>query len=177
MPKSDPLPMGPLLALARLLAGPQHADRVAEEVALAATDADGYAARFEDRMDDRMISPQTSRLVWIALVDALDDAGRAIELDWKEDVAEVEAALDRLAGRPVFADTLPDDADTFDALKQAGRQALDANLALFHLDIDSDSYPVTLVPLPDAYPAQVLADQLGTGLFVPFSAVPPPLSP
>ena len=138
-----------LTALAALLA-PGEPD-VAEDVTSAHDDPDAYVRDNADRLDDRGIDEPVPNLAWIALVDALGVRGLLAEVDWKEESEEIIRQLRALRSNPGdeawawVADTdIHVDAFTFLDLAGAGLRAGGTTLAV--LDIESDCYPLVLVP-------------------------------
>lgn len=168
MPSPSPSPSPPraaLLALATLLA-PGIPD-VPERVMNAHDDPDGYLRTHTDRLDDRGIDEPIPELAWIALVDALTDHDLLAEVDWKEAADEIVAQLRELRSSPAepeswawFAE-VADDLPTYDFLERAG-DALRANgTTLAVLDIESDCYPLVLLPNSQADDLRQLAATTG----------------
>lgn len=138
-----------LTAITALLA-PGEPD-VAERVLQAHTDPDAYLAAHADRLDERGIDEPIPELAWIALVDALTDHDLLAEFDSKEDSDEIVAQLRGLRSSPspeawawlAIADT---EVPTYDFLELAGGELHKTGTALAVLDIESDCYPVVLLP-------------------------------
>ncbi|NUT51518.1 MAG: hypothetical protein HOV94_30110 [Saccharothrix sp.] len=142
-----------LVAVAALLA--PDVPEVAERVAHAHDDPDGYLEAHADRLDERGIDEPVPELAWIALVDALDDHDLLAEVDWKEAADEVVARLRTLRtspAEPVWAwlERTPDELATYDFLEFAGDRLRDTGTTLAVLDIESDCYPLVLLPNGDA---------------------------
>ncbi|HWO66734.1 MAG TPA: DUF6630 family protein [Umezawaea sp.] len=139
-----------LAALAALLA-PGEPD-VAARVTSAHDDPDAYLRAHADRLDDRGIDEPIPNLAWIALVDALADHDLLAEVDWKEESEEVVGQLRALRSNPTDAEawTWLDNADihvaTHEFLDLAGARLSEAGTTLAVLDIESDCYPLVLVP-------------------------------
>ncbi|MFD0200410.1 MULTISPECIES: DUF6630 family protein [Saccharothrix] len=152
-----------LLALAALLA--PGVPEVAERVAHAHDDPDGYLRAHADRLDDRGIDEAEPDLPWIALVDALTDHDLLAEVDWKEAADEVVAQLRDLRSSPAAPEAwawfarLDGGLPAYDFLERAGTELRAAGTRLAVLDIDSDCYP--LVMLPDADDLRRLATAAG----------------
>ncbi|WP_063797760.1 DUF6630 family protein [Saccharothrix sp. NRRL B-16348] len=153
-----------LLALATLLA-PDVPD-VAARVTSAHDDPDGYLRAHADRLDDRSIDEAIPELAWIALVDALTDHDLLAEVDWKEAADEIAAQLRQLRSSPtdpaawtwlVDVDDLP----TYDFLERAGVELRACGTTLAVLDIESDCYPLVLLPNADAPALRDLATAAG----------------
>ncbi|NGO84269.1 DUF6630 family protein [Streptomyces sp. 196(2019)] len=162
-----------LAGIAALLA-PAHPS-VAEEVLHAHDRPHDYVSAFEDRLDQRGIDEPVENLAWIALIDALHAHGLLAEFDWKEDAHEIRAQLEGLGSRPSAdpwplsgAPEPPLPTDAF--LHACGRRYREVGAALAVLDIESDCYPVAVLPAARAQELTALAavagfpvQHLGTG--------------
>ncbi|MEO6083156.1 MAG: DUF6630 family protein [Umezawaea sp.] len=154
-----------LIAIAALLAPgePDVADRAVQAHAY----PDSYLRDHADRLDERGIDEPVPELAWIALIDALTDRGLLAEVDWKEATAEITAQLRGLRSSPAqpeawtWLDTTDTDLVTYDFLELAGRELRDAGIALAVLDIESDSYPLVLLPADRATDLVTLAATAG----------------
>jgi hypothetical protein len=139
-----------LIAIAALLA-PDEPD-VADQVAHASHDPNGYLQAYADRLDERGIDEPIPNLAWIALIDALTDRGLLAEMDWKESAEEIIAQLRGLRSSPpqpeawAWMDHTDTDRPTHDFLELAGNTLRSAGTALAVLDIQSDCYPLVLLP-------------------------------
>ncbi|MCE6998623.1 hypothetical protein LZG04_28060 [Saccharothrix sp. S26] len=149
-----------LVGLAALLAPgvPQVADRVAS----AHDDPSGYVEAHADRLDERGIDEPIPDLAWIALVDALTDHGLLAEVDWKEAGDEIVAQLRELRSSPADAGAWSWSADVadlpaYDFLERAGAQLRATGTTLAVLDIESDCYPLVLLPNGHADDLRALA--------------------
>lgn len=155
-----------LAELAELLAPGRPA--VIEEVLLAYEDPEAYVRTHAGRLDERGIDEPEDNLAWIALVDALAAQGLLAEVDWKEDGEEIRRQVRALESRP---DTDPwslsDEADeaealdTFAFLTHYGALHRDVGTALAMLDIESDCYPLVLLPAARAAELTPLARRAG----------------
>ncbi|ARI56145.1 hypothetical protein A6E92_31240 [Streptomyces sp. S8] len=162
-----------LAGIAALLT-PAHPS-VAEEVLHAHDRPHDYVSAFEDRLDQRGIDEPVENLAWIALIDALHAHGLLAEFDWKEDAHEIRAQLEGLGARPSAdpwplsgAPEPPLPTDAF--LHACGRRYREVGAALAVLDIESDCYPVAVLPAAHAQELTALAavagfpvQHLGTG--------------
>jgi hypothetical protein len=138
-----------LLAVATLLA-PAHAD-VAERTLSAHDDPDAYLAEHADRLDERGIDEAIPNLAWIALIDALDDHRLLAEIDWREDSQEIIAQLRGLASAPdAPAAWVDEELPTYEFCQSLGARLQAAGTTLAVLDIESDCYPLVLLPNGDA---------------------------
>ena len=139
-----------LAALAALLA-PGEPD-VADRVTSAHDDPDAYLRTHADQLDERGIDEPIPNLAWIALVDALADHDLLAEVDWKEESEEVVGQLRALRSNPANAETWTwlDHTDihvaTHEFLDLAGARLRETGTTLAVLDIESDCYPLVLVP-------------------------------
>ena len=139
-----------LIGLAALLA--PDAPDVADRVAGAHDDPDGYLRTHADRLDERGIDEPIPELAWIALVDALTDHDLLAEVDWKEAADEIVAQLRALRSGPSGADAwawfgqADGDVPAYDFLDRAGAELWTTGTALVVLDIESDCYPLVLLP-------------------------------
>jgi len=149
----------PLFQICELLAPSDAA--LSTTVRLAMEDPQGWVERYRG---GRILEASVD-LPWIALVDGLGRAGRVAELNWKEHPLEIMAWLDRLVpavDRWRWTESLELDAlDTEAFLDQAGERLRREGLALLGLDIDSDSYPLALVPETLVGPLRALVTEVG----------------
>ncbi|MCE7010166.1 hypothetical protein LWC34_46295 [Kibdelosporangium philippinense] len=149
-----------LVAIAALLA-PDEPD-VADRVVHAYTDPDSYLRAHADQLDNRGIDEPIPELAWIALVDALADHGLLAEVDWKESADEIVAQLRGLRSSSAAVDRITiTDLDTYEFLALAGDQLRAAGTALAVLDIESDCYPLVLLPAERATELVSLATTAG----------------
>jgi len=87
------------------------------------------------------------------LVDTLIDNDQMAEVDWKEDEEEIRFAINRILKAKNYGVALADeckydDNETFEILEEIDTQELKPKaFSLEILDIDSDSYVFTIVPL------------------------------
>ncbi|WIX77141.1 hypothetical protein QRX50_37925 [Amycolatopsis carbonis] len=152
-----------LAAVATLLA--PSAPQVTERALAAHDDPEAYLRDHADRLDERGIDEPFAGLPWIALVDALTDHGRLAEVDWKEAPDEISGRLLALRSAPA-ADELwkslaEIDLPTYEFLETAGKQLLTTGTALAVLDIESDCYPLVLLPATQADDLVTLAAKAG----------------
>ncbi|WP_328456554.1 DUF6630 family protein [Amycolatopsis sp. NBC_00438] len=137
-----------LIAVAALLA--PDVPQVRERAAAAHDDPDAYLREHADSLDERGIDEPLPELAWIALVDALADHGLLAEVDWKEAPDEIVGRLRALRSAPAedsaWASLAEADLPTFEFLELAGGQLAATGTALAVLDIESDCYPLVLLP-------------------------------
>ncbi|MEV6639114.1 DUF6630 family protein [Amycolatopsis sp. NPDC051371] len=152
-----------LVAVATLLA--PAAPQVPARAAAAHDDPGAYLIEHADRLDDRGIDEPFPGLPWIALVDALDDHGLLAEVDWKEAPDEIAGQLRQLGSAP-RADELwtslgESELPTYEFLELAGKRLHETGTALAVLDIESDCYPLVLLPAARAGDLVALAEAAG----------------
>ncbi|ALG09362.1 DUF6630 family protein [Kibdelosporangium phytohabitans] len=138
-----------LTAIAELLA-PGNPD-VTDRVVHAHSDPDSYLRAHADQLDERGIDEPIPNLARIALVDALTGHGLLAEVDWKEDADEIVAQLKRLRSSPAQPGawvwfTGGTGLDTYGFLELAGSELHARGTALAVIDIESDCYPLVLLP-------------------------------
>lgn len=131
--------MQPLLELAERLA---PNSKVRQSVAVALADPAGHARAHAGKDRFRFPVPE-GKVAWLVLVDALIDAGRACEVDWRADREELVASLRPLLPKSVklTARELPDQA-AWSILALVKRKLAAHKLVLLTMNIDSDSYPL-----------------------------------
>ena len=154
-----------LVALAALLA--PDVPEVSDRVTSAHDDPDGYVRTHADRLYQRGIDETLPELAWIALVDALTDHDLLAEVDWKEAAVEIVDQLRHLRSGPAdpaswtwFAD-LADNLPAYDFLDRAGAELRATGTTLAVLDIESDCYPLVLLPNDQADALRDLAGAAG----------------
>lgn len=151
-----------LIAIATLLA--PDAPDVASRAADAHTDPEAFLRTHADRLDERGIDEPLPELAWIALVDALTDHDLLAEVDWKEAAEDIIDQLRELRSSPqdwTWAADCDTDLPTYDFLQLAGTKLRDAGTALAVLDIESDCYPLVLLPAARADELVTLATTAG----------------
>ena len=160
---------GALLALASQLGGSRGA-KVAREVALAADDPARFLATTKHELFEDWDDDDTDELPWLALIEALNDAGRLAEVDWKEAGTEILAWLEKIGGAPakraLRAGHEPelDERRTDEALALFGKLLGAAGQALLVFDKSSDSFPLMVVPAADVRALISLARVAGASI-------------
>lgn len=96
--------------------------------------------------DDVALTPK------FVLIDTMEDEDQMAEVDWKEDEGEIRFAINAILEAKNYAtisnDVKYDDSETSDILNLINDNELrSAGYSLEILDIDSDSYVFTIVPL------------------------------
>jgi hypothetical protein len=137
-----------LVAVATLLA--PDVPQVAEHALAAHDDQEAYLLAHAERLDERGIDEPFPLLPWIALVNTLADHGLLAEVDWKEAAGEITGQLRALRSAPPLGDLwtslAESDLPTYEFLEDAGSRLRGTGTALAVLDIESDCYPLVLLP-------------------------------
>ncbi|WDF48375.1 hypothetical protein PQ459_07815 [Chryseobacterium sp. KACC 21268] len=99
------------------------------------------------------------------LIDTMQDEDQMAEVDWKEDEDEIRYAINRILEAKNYASLSSgskyDDNETFDILNHINDKELKSiGYSLEILDIDSDSYVFTIVPLEKHQEVATLFSQL-----------------
>jgi hypothetical protein len=118
----------------------------AKRVTLAFDDAEAYAKRYRRALEERGLSEVDP---WIAVVDALEEAGALASIDWKTDADELGLVIRRLLGKPLRwpKGTDHDERSTAELLEIFGERLVrEHSMTLAHLDIGADEYELVLVP-------------------------------
>ena len=148
---------------------PDDADALWSEVEQALNEPEHYYSRFADDLANRGIESPDAVSPWLALVDGLQRRGQLHEMDWKLDMGDVIWGVQQLQSsrqRGLSLDALADSKATgHDALMEAGVHLRSQGVALVTFDIDSDSYPLSLLAQEDVKPLEELANRVGGRLF------------
>lgn len=158
-----------LTRLIALLSTPEDRAAVLAETLLARDAPQDYFDRFADALYQRGIEDVHEVDFWLALTDALEKTGNLRESDWKTEGGEIAYILQTLAAKRGL--TLTDDAcralttrqgyDSIEALATDIRAIVQPiGLTAVYLDIDSDSYPLCLIPNAQVAQARALARSL-----------------
>ena len=143
---------------------PDDVEDLWAEVQWALTEPALYHSRFTDDLENRGIFDAQGVRPWLALVDGLQRRGQNCELDWKLDMGDLVWNLKQLKSvqqQAISLDALEEsEAEGFDALQEAGSFLQTQGLALLSFDIDSDSYPLSVVDNSAVEPLLGLAQRL-----------------
>lgn len=161
------------------LIAPDH-QKAHARVELALTAPAKYAARYAEEREDRNVEEDEPVDPWLELVSTLSDerVGLASAADWKSPAEDIAAGLRaaiaahrKLRGNNALYDGAKlfafydEDAHvktkTIDFIRLCGRALSAHGLALVELDIDSDSYELTLIPYRDLPRGVALAKAAG----------------
>ena len=144
----------------------EDVDELWGEVHQALTQPQQYYNRFADDLPNRGIDAPEDVTPWLALVDGLQRRGQNFELDWKLDMGDAIWALRALKTvqqRAVPLEPLAaSKALSHDALLEAGDYLRTRGLSLVSFDIESDSYPLSVLETGAVAPLQALAKRVGS---------------
>ncbi|MFT3713169.1 MAG: hypothetical protein QM817_36405 [Archangium sp.] len=136
---------------------------------LALEKPDQYAKKFRQQLEDRNVEDEPVD-AWLQLVDALGDAKLAFGVDWKASAEDIAFALGEVLKTkklPLKFLTAPYDAAahlstrTDQFIAWCGRALSAHGLSVISLDIESDSFELTVVPRSDVAVLQRAAKTLG----------------
>ena len=170
-PAQAPVTAGDWLALTAALGQalvPDDVDGLWDEVQQALTAPAQYLARFDDDLASRGIEEAIGVTPWLALVDGLQRRNQNTELDWKLNMGDLVWAL-RLLNTVQHNEPLlkalktleKRDTTGHDALEEAGALLKQQGFSLVTLDIDSDSYPLSILKSAAVEPIAALAQRAG----------------
>lgn len=118
--------------------------------------------------DDPQLVAAVSQAVedpWLAMIEALDDAGALAYLepgDTGAQLADALAGLPRVFAASIDLDSIGDvDADLMTAVAVANEMLDEQGLALVYLEEEPDAYPLVAVAADDAEEIVALAGALG----------------
>jgi hypothetical protein len=124
-----------------------------------------YLDRFADDLVNRGMDEPEHVTPWLALVEGLQRRGQNFELDWKLNMDDAIWALQQLQAvqqRGLDWQALAGSkALNHEALQEAGDYLRSQNLGLVSFDIDSDSYPLSVLEASAVAPLQALAQRVG----------------
>ena len=140
------------------------------EVVLALEQPGAYFAQFEDDLGNRGIEDAAYVTTWLALVDGLQRRDLNVEMDWKMGVEELVLSLAtlRMAVQHSlrFGSLASGSSFGEEALMQTSAWLRAQGMALVSLDIQSDCYPLSLVPVADVEILEPLVKRVGERLIV-----------
>lgn len=112
-----------------------------------------YFAKYSERYEERGIDvdeDDEKTLYWIGMTDELIEGGYVVELDYKCDLEEFLASLQQLKTYPLIADIIPkmtlNESENIEAWGEEISLTTEGKAMLCMLDIDSDSYPLFILP-------------------------------
>jgi hypothetical protein len=129
-------------------------ESVLAATALAIDDAQAYLDRYEETAErlDHLPEPAADpQLPWLALVDRLQAALRAVEIDWRSDRDDIVWSLQQLGEYSALPESVRDEivrlscSNSIDCLVAIAGTVAKTSRRLVALDIDSDSYVVMLL--------------------------------
>lgn len=113
-----------------------------------------YFARYSERYEERGIDvdeDDEKTLYWIGMTDELIEGGYIVELDYKCDLQDFLASLQQLKDYKLIADIIPEitlnEGENIEAWSEKISLAIEGKALLCMPDIDSDSYPLFILPL------------------------------
>jgi len=116
----------------------------------AATDPVAFFAQHSELMEELEIEEPSNDLFKLLLCALLKQKGRLVVLDWKLDPPDVADAVTRLSDQKIKLSPVKDSRQSSsDLLKSANVQLAQHKQALAHIQLDSDSYNLIMVPLCD----------------------------
>lgn len=128
---------------------PQN-DELVNEVNLAFSDPESYFEKYSDDLMERGIENSTEVTPWLALVDGLARSASLVELDCKFDAADLVWNLEQLqickANAIDFSQISNSDEYSEELFTLVARELDGYSMNLIILDIDSDSYPLMVIP-------------------------------
>lgn len=114
-----------------------------------------YFTRTSGRYDERGIDvdkAESKTLYWIGMTDELIEGGYVAEVDYKCELEDFLWSLQQLKNYPLIADVIAglslNESENVDAWGEEICLAIEGKAYLCLIDIDSDSYPVFILP-PD----------------------------
>ncbi len=114
-----------------------------------------YFSKYSERYEERCIDvneDDEKTLYWIGMTDELIEGGYVKELDYKCDLEEFLASLQQLRSYTLIADIIPgiklNESENIEAWGEEIALAIEGKALFCLLDIDSDSYPLFILP-PD----------------------------
>lgn len=154
------------LLLTKLAPG---AKSVHARVRLAIDDPETYAKKFRSKLEDRNAEDDPID-PWLQFVDALEDASLEWAVDWKASADDVVHALTQVLKKkklkPALLTSVYDpgahlSTRTNDFIAWCGRALSAHGLAVVSLDIESDSFELTVIPTKDLSELQRAAKKAG----------------
>ncbi|MGO1410973.1 MULTISPECIES: DUF6630 family protein [unclassified Microbacterium] len=136
-----------------------------EAVELAAGDPDAFLEAHGDVLKELGITTASQIDPWLAMIDALDDAGALAYLerdDAGEELADALAGLPRVVGADVELDEVSDVEDSLvTAVEVADRLLAPHGLRVVYLDEGTEDVPLVVVPLANTDEINRVAARLG----------------
>ncbi|MCM1164642.1 MAG: hypothetical protein NC299_12745 [Lachnospiraceae bacterium] len=99
----------------------------------------------EDTLDDL----DDDEILFLSMLDELEEHGFAFEFDWKCELGDFLWGLEQIKGYEAIADVLktvkPDESKDIEAWGKQINAALGETACVCYIDINSDSYPITIL--------------------------------
>lgn len=138
---------------------------VGDAVAKAAGDPEAFLAEHAQVLGELGVTDASQVDPWLALIDAIDDAGALAYLepdDTGEELADALAALPRVVAAGVELDEVSDVAESQrDAIAVADRLLAAHGLRVVYLDEGTEDVPLVVVPIADSEEIVRLVGRLG----------------
>jgi hypothetical protein len=138
--------------------------------AQAIDDPQSYLDRYDEtaeRLGDRPDAAADPQVPWLALVDRLLAALRAVEIDWRTDRDDIAWSLQQLVDYAALPQSVRDAiarlscGDSIECLVAIAALVAETDRRLVVLDIDSDSYVVMLLDNATYLRTTMVAESLG----------------
>jgi len=155
-----------LLSLSKLLA-PDDDGSLQQALTLAACEPAVYLQQHPETAERGFVDAETPSLPWLALVDGLLARGRAMEVDHRTDMEEVDWNLSKVKNYSRFSPKTRAWMGSFrmegagECLREIAPHAAEDGLVIAVMDIDSDSYVTLILSKDDYAKATELAAKLG----------------
>ncbi|WP_119697820.1 DUF6630 family protein [Microbacterium halotolerans] len=135
-----------------------------EAVELAAGDPEAFLAAHGDMLGELGVTKASQIDPWLAMIDALDDAGALAYLegdDAGEELADALAALPRIVAAGAELDEVSDVEDSLvAAIVVADRLLAPHGLRVVYLDEGTEDVPLVVVPVANVEEILLVADRL-----------------
>ena len=147
-------------------------------VMMSLTSPDNYFKDHEEELYNRGIEKPFEGLFWIAVVNRLIQNNMLAELDWKDYGYSIVVAVKKILNTDTevskaIIEKLDDldikpDADVEETMPLVNKVLNQYGLSLIQLDIDSDSYPLTIIEAEKIPIARELTSTSGIGKVVSY---------
>lgn len=136
-----------------------------DEVNLAAEDPEGYFEEYQQELNERGIEDPGGISVWLAMIDGLLSRRCLVEVDFKASTQEMATSLEELAicreKKIDFSSLVASKANGDELLAITAALLEKHDLALGAPSLDSDSWPLVVIPTTASPRIMELAIKLG----------------